>query len=73
MVEPHRAQQYMMVSFYLDRSEIGFPHYIRIGAMHKILGLGEPNSGYMYLTLYGKLPDSRYVDGIPSQAKLQIS
>jgi hypothetical protein len=51
MVEPHRAQQYMMVSFDLNLSEIGFPHYFRIRARHEILGLSEPHPEYMYIEI----------------------
>jgi len=49
MVESHRAQQYMMVSFNFDLSKIGFLHYIRNVVRHKILGLGKTRSGYMYI------------------------
>ena len=49
MVESHRAQQYMMVSFNFDLSKIGFLHYIRNVVRHKILGLGKTRPGYMYI------------------------
>jgi len=47
MVESHRAQQYMMVSFNFDLSKIGFLHYIRNVVRHKILGLGKTRPGYV--------------------------
>ena len=51
MVESHRAQQYMMVSFNFDLSKIGFLHYIRNVVRHKILGLGKTRPGYMYIEI----------------------
>ena len=49
MVEFHRAQQYVIVSFNFDLSEIGFLNYIRNEVRHKIWGLGETRTGYMYI------------------------
>jgi hypothetical protein len=48
MVETHHPQQYMMVSFNFDLSEIDFPHYIRNEFRNKILGLDEPQPGHMH-------------------------
>ena len=51
MVEPHSAQQYMMVTFNFDLFEIGFPHYIRNEVKHKIWGYTKPVLGACILRI----------------------